>query len=164
MSKKNTLTQAEIDADSEKIDVQAAKLVGTVRDEMIGIFKNHADWKKIPEAKQRDIAHACEQLSKDVVRKVAQIVAGRGFPSIHGMLQAVNVKDGLKLTVTASKSVECRRELMDHQGGGITIVLADINPFLRERSEPEIDPDQPSLLDKVTEEGDKPAKKNRKKK
>lgn len=156
---KQTITQAEIDADSQKIDVQAAKLVGTVRDEMLGIFKNHTEWKKIPEAKQRDIAHASEQLAKDVVRKVAQIVAGRGFPSIHGMLQAVNVKDGLKLTVTASKSVECRRELMDHQGGGITIVLADINPFLRERSEPEIDPDQPDLLEKAP----KAEKKSRKK-
>jgi hypothetical protein len=144
MSKKVEPTQSEIEA-AQKIDVQAATLVGTVRDDVLSIFKNHGDWKKIPEAKQRDIAHAAEQLSKDLVRKVSRIIAGRGFASIHGNLQAINVKDGLKLTISASKSVECRRELMDHQGGSVTIVLADISPYMMERSEPDIDVDEPLL-------------------
>lgn len=143
--KKPTETAAQADLKKSKIDVQAATLVGTVRDDILGIFKNHGDWKKIPEGKQRDIAHAAEQLSKEVVRKAAEIVAGRGFQSIHGTLESVTVKDGLKMVVKASKMVESRRELMDHQGGGITIVLSDISPYTTQRSETEIDLDQPSL-------------------
>lgn len=52
--------------------------------------------------------------------------------------------------------VEARRELMDHQGGGITVVITDINPYLSQRSEPEIDLDEPKLaIDKPEKEGKK---------
>lgn len=66
------------------------------------------------------------------------------------------------MVVTASKMVESRRELMDHQGGGITIVLSDISPYTTQRSEPEIDPDQPSLP--IDEEVEVVGKKGRSKK
>lgn len=128
-----------------KIDVQAATLVGTIRDNILDVFKNHGDWKKLPEGKQRDLADGVEHVAKEVIRKSANIIAGRGFKSMHGTLKAVNVKDGLKLTVEASKAVECRQDLIDAQGGGITIVLSDISPYTTERSEPDIDLDEPQL-------------------
>lgn len=146
-AKKKDKAPAKAPEKKEKIDLQAATLVGTVRDDIIGIFKNHGDWKKLQEAKQKDIAHAAEQLAKDVVRKSAEIIAGRGFQSVHGKLEKVEVKDGLKLTITASKMVDARRDLMDQQGGGITLVLSDISPYMMQRSEPDIDVDQPDLLE-----------------
>lgn len=80
--KKTTETAAQVNLQKEKIDVQAATLVGTVRDDILGIFKNHGDWKKLPEGKQRDIAHAAEQLAKQVVRKSAEIIC-RTWISIY---------------------------------------------------------------------------------
>jgi hypothetical protein len=127
------------------IDVQAATLVGGIRDQILTIFKNHADWKKIPEAKQRDIAEAAEYTAKDVVRRSAKIIAGRGFKSVNGTVKQVAVKDGLKIVIEASGQSPHRHDLMDSQGGGVTIVLSDIAPFMSQRSEPEIDVDEPTL-------------------
>lgn len=132
-------------AKKKKIDVQAATLVGTIRDEIISIFKNHGDWKKLPEAKQRDLAGGAESIAKDVIRKSAEIIAARGFQAVHGQLQSVMVKDGLKLVVTVSNKVECRRDLIDKQGGAITIVMSDTSEYVTERSEPDIDLDEPEL-------------------
>ena len=138
-------TVAESKAGLEKIDVQAATLIGVIRDEILGIFKNHADWKKMPEAKQRDVAASSESIAKDVVRKAANIIAGRGFKSIHGTIKSVMAKDGLKIVVEASGQSDCRHDLIDSQGGSVTLVLCDTGAFHAQRSEPEIDADEPKL-------------------
>lgn len=142
-NKKNKITAPK--DDKKKIDQQAATLVGKTRDDMMAIFKSHTEWKKIPEAKQRDIAAACEHIAKEVVRRSANIIAGRGFKFIPCTLAAVNVKDGLKMTLTASKSAAGRDDLIEQQGGSVTVVLTDISPYMSNRSEPEIDPDEPVL-------------------
>lgn len=158
--KKSTATATEIDQAEKKIDVQAATLVGTVRDDILSIFKNHGEWKKLPEAKQRNLAEGAESIAKDLVHRCAGIIAARGFKAVHGQLVSVNVKDGLKMTITASKNVECRQELIDQQGGAITLVLSDTTEYVTERSEPEIDLDEPTLpLD-----GEKPKARSRKRK
>jgi hypothetical protein len=43
-------------ADKENIDLQAATLVGDIRDQVLSLFKNHADWKHMKETSQRDVA------------------------------------------------------------------------------------------------------------
>lgn len=148
MAKKNKAgkkTAAEIDAGKDKIDVQAATMVGDIRDKFLNIIKQHGEWKKLKEGQQKDIVAAAENVAKEVVRGVSDIVAGRGFKSISGTLEQVTVKDGLKLVIKASKMVDARRDLIDHQGGGITVVIKDINQYLGQRSEPEIDEDEPAL-------------------
>lgn len=143
--KKPTRTAAETQRSKEKIDVEAATLVGRTRDQILEIFKNHGDWKKLPEAKQRNLAEGAESISKEIVRKSAEIIAARGFQAVHGQLQSVMCKDGLKLVVTVSKNIACRRDLIDKQGGAITIVLSDTTEYMQNRSEPEIDVDEPTL-------------------
>lgn len=102
MAKKKTeATTAETNSGKEKIDVQAATLVGNIRDEILGLFKSHGEWKKLKEAQQRDIAAGAEAIAKEIVRKSAEIIAGRGFKAIHGTLAQITVKDGLKMVVTA---------------------------------------------------------------
>lgn len=150
MSKKQKKTVADKNADKEKIDVQAATLVGNIRDEIITLFKSHADWKKMPETKQRDVAASAEALAKKVVRKAAEIIAGRGFKSVHGTIKQVVIKDGLKIVIEASGQSEGRHDLADSQGGSVTLVLCDTGEFHSKRSEPEIDVDEPGLpLDKA---------------
>lgn len=130
---------------TEKIDVQAATLVGTIRDEILSLVKNHCDWKKMNENKQREIANVSENIAKSVVRKSANIIAGRGFKSVNGTIKQVVVKDGLKIIVEASGQTPHRHDLIDSQGGSVTMVLSDISPYLANRSEPEIDVDEPAL-------------------
>lgn len=138
--------------DKDKIDVQAATLVGNIRDQILDLFKAHADWKKIPEAKQRDIAGSAEGVAKDVVRRSANIIAGRGFKSIHGTIDQIVVKDGLKIVVKASNMADGKNDLIASQGGSVTMVLSDISPYMANRSEPEIDEDEPKLpLEKKAE-------------
>jgi len=129
----------------EKIDVQAVTLCGNIRDEILGMVKSHTDWKKMPEAKQRDLANGAEQIARDVIRRTANIIAGRGFKAVHGTIKQVVVKDGLKIVVEASGQVEGKHDLIDSQGGSVTLVLADISPYTQNRSEPEIDLDEPPL-------------------
>lgn len=144
--KKNPkLTVAEVAASKEKIDVQAATLVGNIHDDILSIIKNYCDWKKLPEAKQRDIASASESVAKNVVRRSANIIAGRGFKAVHGTIKQVVVKDGLKIVIEASGQSDGRHDLTDSQGGSVTLVLCDTGAFHAQRSEPEIDQDEPAL-------------------
>jgi hypothetical protein len=133
--------------DKEKTDIQAATLVGDIRDQILALFKQHADWNTMKESKQSDVAESCKFIAEEVVRKTAQIVAGRGFKSLHCTLAQLVVKDGLKLVLTASKGAEGRHELLEHQGGSVTVVLTDINPYLGHRNEPSIDKDEPGMFD-----------------
>jgi hypothetical protein len=136
----------------EHIDTQASTLVGDLRDDILGIFKSHGDWKKLKEAQQRDIATGAHDVASRALVRMADIIAGRGFKSIHATLASVMVKDGLKLVLTASKGVEGRGDLLDHQGNGVTVVIKDINAYLGQRSEPEIDKDEPVMFDDETGE------------
>jgi len=139
--------------DQEKIDVQAATLVGDLREAILNMFKQHADWKGMKEAQQKDVAASAEFTATECVRKTAEIVAGRGFKSMHCTLEQVVVKDGLKIVLKGSKMAEGRHDLVEAQGGSVTVVLSDINPYLGHRSKPEIDKDEPGLpLDEEDEE------------
>lgn len=149
MSKKKAHTDTK-----EAIDVQATTLAGDIRDEIIGIFKQHGDYKKLKEAQQRDIASSATDVAERAVSRMANIIAGRGFKSIHATLASVMVKDGLKLVLTASKGVEGRGDLLDHQGNGVTVVIKDINAYLGQRSEPDIDRDEPTMFNEETGEVD----------
>lgn len=131
--------------EKDKIDIQAATLVGDIRDQILTLFKQHADWKNFPEAKQKDVIASCTYSAEVMVRRTAEIVAGRGFKSLHCTLEQIVIKDGLKLVLKASKMAEGKTELMEHQGGSVTVVLTDINPYLGHRNKPEIDKDQPEL-------------------
>ena len=141
-------------SEKEKIDVQAETLVGDMRDGILDVFKQHADWKNIKEAQQRDIIAAAQHLANEVVRRTAAIIAGRGFKSMQCTLTTLTVKDGLKMVLTASKQSEGRHDLVEHQGGSVTVVLTDINPYLGQRSAPEIDHDEPRMFDRETGEVD----------
>lgn len=138
-------TVQETEADKKPIDLQAATLVGDTRDQILELFKEHAYWKGFNETKQREIVNRASNMAEELMRKMAEIIAARGFSSIPATLKQVVIKDGLKMVLEASKMIDCRRDLIDHQGGGVTVVLKDISPFLGHRSEPKIDKDQPEL-------------------
>jgi hypothetical protein len=101
MSKKKSEAKADT---KETIDVQAATLAGDIRDEILSIFKSHGEWGKLTEAKQRDLAAGAEAIAENAVSRMADIIAGRGFKSIHATLASVMVKDGLKMVLPPVKA------------------------------------------------------------
>jgi hypothetical protein len=151
MSKKKPEPKGET---KEAIDIQATTLAGDIRDDILSIFKSHGDWGKLKEAKQRDLAAGATDIAERAVSRMADIIAGRGFKSIHATLSSVMVKDGLKMVLTASKGVDGRGDLIDHQGNGVTVVIKDINTYLGQRSEPDIQRDEPEMFDPETGEVD----------
>lgn len=140
------MNRRSMEGDADKLDLQAATLVGDVRDMMLNYFKQHTDWKSMKQNKQEEIASGCLHLAQEMVRRTSGLVSSRGFPSFHANLQQITIKDGFKAVITGSKQVECLKEIMDHQGGGVTVVLTDISPYLGQRSEPVIDLDEPKLF------------------
>lgn len=143
--KKEAKPVAQHAAEKGKIDVQAATLVGNVRDDFLGVFKTHGDWKKMNEGKQREVAAICENIAKDVVRRSSNIIAARGHKTVQGVIKGITVKNGFVVKVEVNNQVENRHGLLDSDGGSITMVLSDIAPYLASRSEPEIDEDEPAL-------------------
>ena len=136
----------------EKIDADAAVLLGNTRDEILGLFKNKADWKSMKESQQQEVVKSCEYLALQMIRKISNIVASRGFKAFHCTLESVMAKDGIKAVLKASKNAEGIDELFHSQGGSVTVVLTDINPYLGQRNKPEIDKDEPVLFDEETGE------------
>lgn len=132
-------------AEKSVIDLQAETLVGDIRDNVIGILKDHGIWKVLKEQQQSQIAIAAANIAENVVQKTASIIAGRGFAAIHAKLTQITVKGDLKLVLEAAKGVQGQDDLIKHEGSGVTVVLKDINQFLGQRSEPDIDADEPSL-------------------
>ena len=104
------------------------------------------------ESQQKDVAASCEHMATECIRRTAEIVAGRGFKSMHCTLEQVVVKDGLKIVLKASKMVEGRNDLVEAQGGSVTVVLSDINPYLGHRSKPDIDKDEPGMFEDEEDE------------
>lgn len=145
MTKKKEAKEAADKPAKDKIDVEAATLVGNVRDDILSVFKTHADWKKIPEGKQREVAQVTENIAKDVVRRASGIIAARGFKKVNATLDKIVIKDGIQLQLSASHHDQNKDELFNSQGGAVTIVLSDIAPYMQNRSEPEIDEDEPTL-------------------
>lgn len=137
--------------DEEKIDLEAKVLLGNTRDEILGLFKQKADWKTFKQAQQEEIVKSCEYLAREMIRKISNIIASRGFKAFHCTLESVMIKDGIKAVLKASKNAEGIDTLLRSQGGSVTVVLTDINPYLGQRNKPEIDKDEPSLLDEDKE-------------
>lgn len=127
------------------LDDQAAALVDSTRNAILNLLHNHAAWDKLSEGKQRDCVHAAGQVAYETVSRAAHIIAARGLRSVVGTLQQVTVKDGLKLVVTAPKSVAELQRLVECQGSSIVIVLSDAAGFHATRTEPKIDHDEPEL-------------------
>lgn len=148
MTKKEQPAQQDND---EKIDKDAAVLLGNMRDDILNLFKQKADWKGMKEAQQKEVVASCEYIARELIRRTSNIIASRGFKAFHCTLDSVTIKDGIKIILKASKNAEGRQSLLESQGGSVTVVMTDINPYLGQRNKPEIDEDEPSLLPKDDE-------------
>lgn len=119
--------------------------VGDCRDAMLNVLRQAADWSKFPEAKQRDINTAIGNAARDIVVQLVEAISGEGRETLPVSIEAINIKDGLKITLKAPLDVEHIGQLAEAKTGLLCLVRTEA--FDHARSSPPVDADQPSLID-----------------
>lgn len=127
-------------------DLSQDTLTGDVRDVLLThIRAMETPWSKLSERQQREKIDAAAKAAETLVRGAVRIVSTAGFPHVVVSTGKFTVKDGVKLEVIASSSVDNITKLAEHGTGGAVLVLAEVSAFFGERKAAKPDPDQPDL-------------------
>jgi hypothetical protein len=144
------------DVEQEAVDLAVETLSGDLADALLDRIKNlRKPWQQCNQAEQRDLVTgmrgATEHLVTEAVRKIAAF--GRRVIVVH--VEKVDIKGGLKATITCQKTQQALLDLGMAEGNTALIVLADEEQFIGARtSETEAtDPDQGDLLNHIESEG-----------
>ena len=128
------------------VEMQAETLSGDVRDQFLDVIRGLDEpWTQLSEHQQKRIISNVDLLSRKVVRGSVDIVAHTGFEHMLVTTGEWTVKDGIKLKVNASGSVEDITKLAEHGGGSAILVFADAGDYFGARAEALADKDQPDL-------------------
>lgn len=131
---------------TEDTGFQAETLRGDVRDKfMDDVVRRMPGWTQMREHEQKGIISTVNSIACFVVRKVAEAVVHRGFTHMLVTTGEWKVKDGIKLQVGASGSVEDITKLAEHGGGSAILVFADVRDFFGQRADAAFDRDEPEL-------------------
>ena len=137
------------DATGETFRLKTTSLVCDVRDVFLSNRRNQmmsALWKDLTESQQQDEITAADQLAKDIVRKIVEVVSVGNNDVIHALLGQFAIKDG-KVKITAEGLADDAALLALNRVGkkALKIIVADHEQFDQERDEILPDPDQPAL-------------------
>jgi hypothetical protein len=125
---------------------QEKTLRGDVQDKILDeVARRMPCWTKMSEHEQQTIINASARIASEVVREAVKIVAHRDFPHMIVGLGKWTVKEGIKLEVTGSDSVEEITKLATNGGKQAILVFASVSAFMGSRAEPQADKDQPDL-------------------
>lgn len=102
-------------------------------------------WTKLSEQEQKRFIGRADTIAYDTVREAAQIIAHQGFAHLIVSTSKWTVKDGIKLEVGASSSVDDITKLAEHGAGSAVLVLAEPSIFFGQRADAIADKDQPEL-------------------
>lgn len=133
-------------------------IVADGRDFLLGVIKELPKlWGAMPEAKQYDLARACENAVADLVQRIAEAVATREKLPIRAFLESYVEKDGVKVTLKlkpAGEQEELEAIVGLHKAKGKMVLLtaADSDDYRAERK-PQTQPDEPGL---AFENGERP--------
>ena len=131
---------------TEDTGFQEKTLRGDVQDKILDeIARRMPCWTKMSEHEQQTIINASARIASDVVREAVKIVAHRDFPHMIVGLGKWTVKEGIKLEVTGSDSVEEITKLATNGGKQAILVFASVSAFMGSRGEPQAEKDQPDL-------------------
>lgn len=86
-------------------------------------------WPELGEDEQDEVIERVRRRTGEAVEDVVRIIATAGFKRIPAKLDSVQVKDGLKITLSALQNDPARHDLMDAQGTTVALVLADPERF-----------------------------------
>jgi len=134
------------------IDLAAETLTSDVTNTIIGWFKAQTKpYGLMSYDEQASLVAGASKLSQQTIHNAVQIIAADGRKTIAAKIEKVEFgQNGLKATLTASKSSEFRHDLADAQGLFVLVVVADASEFTGgELIEPDAPKDdQKTLFDK----------------
>ncbi|GJE26253.1 hypothetical protein [Methylobacterium organophilum] len=131
---------------TEGTEFQAETLRGDVQNKILDdIVRCMPCWTKMSEREQRDVINNAARISSELVREAVKLVAHRDFPHMIVSLGKWTVKEGIKLEVSGSDSVEEITKLASNGGKQAILVFASVQGFMGSRGEPQADKDQPDL-------------------
>lgn len=142
MSENNESNEAKaLKAVSEKF------MFGDLLKFMVGEIKLlSVPWATLPEKEQQKVIDRITERTEKTVKECVRIIAGKARPTVQADIESVMFKDGVKVTLTFSKSAGDRHAIADAAGGSVLLILPDYEPVLGGDA-PKADKDQPALLD-----------------
>ncbi len=137
----DTVSQAEA-----AVTLAAETLRGDIRDKILDdIARDMPCWTKLSEREQRKFIGRADSIAYQVVREATKLVAHQGFAHLTVSTGKWSVKDGIKLEVNASSSVDDITKLAEHGSGSAVLVLAEASVFYGQRADALADKDQPEM-------------------
>lgn len=131
---------------TEDTGFQEKTLRGDVQDKILDeIARTMPCWTKMSEREQRQIIDKAGRIASDLVREAVHVVAHREFPHMVVGLGKWTVKEGIKLEVSGSDTVEEITKLATNGGKQAILVFASVSAFMGSRGEPQADKDEPEL-------------------
>ena len=131
---------------TEDSGFQEKTLRGDVQDKILDeIARTMPCWTKMSEREQRQIIDKAGRIASELVREAVHVVAHRDFPHMIVSLGKWTVKEGIKLEVSGSDSVEEITKLASNGGKQAILVFASVSGFMGSRGEPQADKDEPEL-------------------
>ena len=128
------------------VELGIETLRGDIRDRILdNICRQMPCWTKMSEHEQRVMISRCEEVAGKTVREAIKVVAHQGFDHLVVSTGKWTVKDGLKLEVGASGSVDDITKLAEHGAKPAVLVLAEPSVFFGQRADAVADKDQPDL-------------------
>ncbi len=161
MGENKETVEVSIEKAEISFEFEPNQLIGGVRNFFIESIKRRQftkDWSKMSEDEQRIEVNRCEGEAEQLVHHIINAVASGGYDVIHAELDKFTVKDGGVTVVAKGVADDGALVTLNHVGKKIMkIVVVDETQFDKMRDDPEIDPDQPSLLAEEVDEDDQAA-------
>jgi len=128
------------------VELGIETLRGDIRDRILdNIVRQMPCWTKMSEHEQRTMIGRADEVAGKTVREAIKVVAHQGFDHLVVSTGKWTVKDGLKLEVGASGSVDDITKLAEHGAKPAVLVLAEPSVFFGQRADALADKDQPDL-------------------
>lgn len=107
------------------------QLRGNVRDQILELVRGiDAPWTKMNEETQQLVIDRANRIAADLVVAAVHAVCAGDRPYIHATLDQITIKEGIKATITLGRYSEGRHELNDAVGGGVIIVLPEVDQHM----------------------------------
>lgn len=122
------------------IDIDTKSLLVDVRDAILSEFKAvDKPWEKQSETEQARLIQRAEYVAGRLIADTVALVADKGFSSIPAAIDQFTRKDGIKITLKSSATVEHITQLAEHGMNAVILVLAEPAKFMgtKKAAEPE---------------------------
>lgn len=115
---------------------------------LLGELRTMPDhWMRMNEENQQKAIARLRDKVKTMVHETAGILMRGEFPAVAATLDAITIKDGVKITLAMDASQQGRHALYDTAGKKVLVVLADSERWLERMDEIKAKADQLQLFD-----------------